>query len=497
LIFTVAELASLDVESTLENLTPDCNGRTVHDVIDIISQKLTARLMNPSASESEDKFLSDDDDDDLDDLEGFDWELGIHPPSDAESTNLISTQMPRTVRERLRRDLNATRSAGIRVGLLKLNTSQVADTISLSIRASKLGILEETLEAWGLQASDYLVLLLHYPKGYPSISEFLKSAPKQSDLRLHFGKCAAPKPSMKSAKWAFSDPTSRKLRATEKETTDSELHDCKDDFHHLHMSTAIDSLLNEQLSALISLRRSYSVSWDNAQNLLFQTSRDLSVGRKDLDEMHSEQNAESDEEHIITKAAPKGLHHDLAMDSEETFNVSLVCMQFALRRFAKCTKYCMVCHQKMQGNFEAVKPYVCSDSLCLYQYLSLGLGTTIEHEIISSPHVVDLLISFFYAAINQKRVREFPRGLGLKAFSTGTLKEPNHHFKVDAYFPERILRFGGSSQEIKPFLREGKIFLLIVSSIGSVSTEHTIDYGKYHPLIHPWCYDCVVMHVKG
>ncbi len=47
-------------------------------------------------------------------------------------------------------------------------------------------------------------------------------------------------------------------------------------------------------------------------------------------------------------------------------------------------------------NLEALKPYVCDKPLCLYQYMSLGFGPSIEHEIISQPYVVDLLTTFCY-----------------------------------------------------------------------------------------------------
>ena len=31
-----------------------------------------------------------------------------------------------------------------------------------------------------------------------------------------------------------------------------------------------------------------------------------------------------------------------------------------------CSRYCIVCHKKLDTNFEALKPYVCSSGLCAY-----------------------------------------------------------------------------------------------------------------------------------
>ena len=51
-----------------------------------------------------------------------------------------------------------------------------------------------------------------------------------------------------------------------------------------------------------------------------------------------------------------------------------------------------------EEEFEALKPYVCSKPLCLYQYMSLGFGPSVEHEIATQPYVVDLLVSFAYTS---------------------------------------------------------------------------------------------------
>jgi ubiquitin-conjugating enzyme E2 Q len=43
-----------------------------------------------------------------------------------------------------------------------------------------------------------------------------------------------------------------------------------------------------------------------------------------------------------------------------------------------CTRYCIVCHNKLNNDFEALKPYVCDSKLCAYQYYSLNRGPSLE-----------------------------------------------------------------------------------------------------------------------
>lgn len=69
----------------------------------------------------------------------------------------------------------------------------------------------------------------------------------------------------------------------------------------------------------------------------------------------------------------------------------------------------------MEEGFQTIRPYVCSRDLCLEHYFSLDLGPGIEHEVINNPYVVDLLVSFFYVAVSSHKLRDFPRGLRLKA----------------------------------------------------------------------------------
>ena len=53
-----------------------------------------------------------------------------------------------------------------------------------------------------------------------------------------------------------------------------------------------------------------------------------------------------------------------------------------------CPRFCLVCHQQLQEDLDALKPYVCSSKLCTYQYYNLNRGPSLEARPTRSAHVV-------------------------------------------------------------------------------------------------------------
>lgn len=43
-----------------------------------------------------------------------------------------------------------------------------------------------------------------------------------------------------------------------------------------------------------------------------------------------------------------------------------------------CPRYCLVCHDRLQTDYVALKPYVCNSPLCTYQYYHLNWGPSLE-----------------------------------------------------------------------------------------------------------------------
>ncbi|KAJ3187284.1 hypothetical protein HDU85_006571 [Gaertneriomyces sp. JEL0708] len=113
-----------------------------------------------------------------------------------------------------------------------------------------------------------------------------------------------------------------------------------------------------------------------------------------------------------------------ALDDQEYMSFPLLTMRYVLRKL-------------VSANFEVLKPFVCDSSLCTFQYLSFGIGPSIELEILHHPTVVDLLVSLAYAAAANKRLNPFPVGIE-SAKVIRSAKEQGHitswngsHFAVE------------------------------------------------------------------
>ncbi|WWC62233.1 uncharacterized protein I303_104829 [Kwoniella dejecticola CBS 10117] len=81
-------------------------------------------------------------------------------------------------------------------------------------------------------------------------------------------------------------------------------------------------------------------------------------------------------------------------------NVPLVAFHWVIRRFMEAPKYCLNCGSEV--SLPALRPYVCDKPLCIYGFMSLGLGPSVEHTIITHPAVVDILLSFAHCAASSE-----------------------------------------------------------------------------------------------
>ncbi|POR33901.1 Poly [ADP-ribose] polymerase 8 [Tolypocladium paradoxum] len=381
---------------------------TVSDVLEFISDRLSTRLSAAVDGTLWDPaVLSSDESDDEKKLEFADdsfsdSEISVEAGSSASYPAVMTLLMERSDIAALKKALMKAQSAGISVGLLPAERGRAPKVTSLSVRVSQLGLPADALEAWDLKPNEYLVLLVSFTAGYPSLKRYLELSMDQDDVRFRFGKCAAAKPSLLTARLAFSEDEV----LGDDESAGANQGICDAAFLPNHVSRSIDRQLNRCLHKLLALRRSQRVSWTSAQNALSTLERNPHFGISSI--------SGADEEPMLGSHAPLALHHDYALDDEEQMSIPLVAMQLALRQLAHCTEYCMACHAKLEDGPGSLKPYVCASPLCLYQYLSLGFGPSLEHEIINSPYVIDLLVSFFYSATKSGLLREFPSGLALK-----------------------------------------------------------------------------------
>ncbi|KAG5983058.1 hypothetical protein E4U55_000900 [Claviceps digitariae] len=437
MVFTSSETCSNNIVRRLEQLSATSRGYSLHRMIEVISNGL-ASVLDETHHDAEsndigegDEGHSEGDDTDMEfeefepidvvDDEYFEVQAISRPISrpmfDTETT--VSQNVDGL--QRIQRELKASKLAGFSVGIYSLYSlleECPAGIVSLSIRVSKLNLPSAAISAWGLESTDYLVLLVKFLGPYPDSAAILSATSPSQPVEFRFGKCKFPKPSVQCARMAFRPILNRNDESDpghEPENDSMQPSETQDklSFNSIYMSSTIDYLLNRRFFKLLKLRLDHHCSWDMAQILLNQS--EGQVGTND----RASENAncgEGSSKSSLSSNGPSSLYYDDSLEDECRENLSfiLVAMRFSLRRLCKCTEYCMVCHQRRGNDIQTIKPYVCSKSLCLYQYLSLAFGTSLEAEIINSPYVVDLLISLFYSSLATGCLREFPCGLALK-----------------------------------------------------------------------------------
>ncbi|KAI9801480.1 MAG: hypothetical protein M1833_002712 [Piccolia ochrophora] len=312
---------------------------------------------------------------------------------------------------RLRNDLRAAKDAGFKLSVLGgLQNGAPDGSVSLSCKIAKLGISHEAMQAWGLNAHQYMILVIRYRSGYASIERLvaegnwsmLRSVDTRIGVSNHY------KPSQTEVISAFSKPSTSSWQQSN-EVNDNGMGHGRTGFRGLFISTPLNELMNERFVHLLKLRLQLGINWGGAEALYNDYQGKAMDGSESLDSKYYER----DESRISLPPFVMADHLlDIAAASQPR-SFPLLAAQFCLRHVVRCTEFCLVCHCKVDANFEALKPYVCSKPLCLYQYMSLGFGPSIEFEITSQPDVVDLLVSFCYASAVFGKLCHFPTGMSL------------------------------------------------------------------------------------
>ncbi|KAJ2997295.1 hypothetical protein NUW58_g693 [Xylaria curta] len=309
--------------------------------------------------------------------------------------------------KRICQDFRVVQDAGFRVGkICGMHHGSELSIMTVSVKARKLGLSREIHEAWNLEPSDYVLLLMRYTGYYVSLDDALNGSVGHTSLEFRLRKCSKYRPtSIEEATKAFSpaleshQQTKAVQNAVSKDNSVSTF----------GVGDSIDLLLNGDFLAMVKIRKeNKNASWDDSRIIHSKLALP--------DENNESTNISLDS--IADTDLPPILGEDHLLSSQPV-SLPLISMQFALRYLIKCTDYCMICHNKVNGNSEAVKPYVCGKPLCLFQYMSLGLGPSIDDEIIAHQYVVDLLISFCYSSLRfdgnlVPKMREFPLGLDLQ-----------------------------------------------------------------------------------
>ncbi|KAI5925928.1 hypothetical protein F4810DRAFT_656743 [Camillea tinctor] len=402
----------------------------VSDMLQNLSDRLCRCLESDSSAEGHDHSNLDADSDgndsdpiyeeDSDENILFDYDDGddLDDFGTEDLYNSTAKETDPSILKRIRQDFRAVRDSGFKVGRIcgfeHINHHNI---VSASVRIDKLGLSEETLEAWDLASTDYIVLLINYTGGYLTYEDMITKPAEQCRLKFRVRKCPKYRPTLHQALAALSlasleSKKQNSCRAQdEQEQADMEL-------SLPWVGESLDMFLDKELIPMMKLRKLKGVSWDKAKKMYSEAVVSLTSGQ----EVHNNDplsTQDDGEEEIRSKTQLPPILASDALDSSDETSFPLVATQFALRYLIRCTEYCMICHEKVQGNFESLKPYVCGRSLCLFQYMSLGFGPSIDHEIINQPYVVDLLASFCYSSLvgngSGVKMRELPTGLSISA----------------------------------------------------------------------------------
>jgi ubiquitin-conjugating enzyme E2 Q len=310
--------------------------------------------------------------------------------------------------QRIRRDLRQVSNAGYKVGLIDgFGARSTTGIASISVRVSKLGITEQAMVAWDLEPTDYVVLLLRYcGPTYPSLEKVLELPPNPPQVQFRLGKCNQFKPTWEQAVAAFNTQQKWSQQPDPQPANDTAAG--KVVFEKLFLSNSMDSFMNDCFISLVKIRRNFGYDWDRANQYRLEAETFPAGSTKPWSYVKDDNmDILTAPEHAGSLGSKQVSYPDHLLDDGSTKEGSLplVAMQFAMRYFVRCTEYCLRCHRRLDKDFEALRPYVCSDPLCLFQYMAMGLGPCVEHEILNQPCVVDLLVSLCYAATFEIHMR--------------------------------------------------------------------------------------------
>ncbi|TGO10341.1 hypothetical protein BTUL_0138g00280 [Botrytis tulipae] len=425
MIFTKSEGAPKAVNEALERLMTSSTGTRLPDLISSISKKLQI-LLSAGSRRSPISLDEEDEDDEMEDLEedeseddsGFSDEEEEDFPDEpitfsngntvSISTSRLTSKAAAQLNRRIRADLRAVRLLGHRIGILSgMKAESHSGILSISIQATKLGLSEEAMQAWDIEPHQYLTLLIRYSDGYKTYEALIAEPAKNSGIEFRVGVCNGYKPSVAAAFSAFSDSKNFGDKASSNDGSHSQ--EQNGGFSNIFISSSLNEFINTKMISMLKIRNATGLGWENAKKFL-----DERQGRplEEHADLYSD-NDPSDKDAIESHATRISANDHLTDNDGGSLSFPLLAAQFALMYLVRCTEFCLVCHDKITGGFEALKPYVCDKPLCLYQYMSLGFGPSVEHEIKTQPYVVDILLNFCYTSACSARIREYPTGMSL------------------------------------------------------------------------------------
>ena len=401
------------IPTTLASLSSQVKGKTLLETLVKVATALDNALDPTAPVEiSDDEQLEDGEIDyDVDDYDDDDIYSGKPHTAAAVRTTAMKSPAEAITAQRIRSDLRAVKRAGFKVGIL--GNLEGTGIVCVSIRITKLGISEEAMKAWGLRRKQYLILMIRFLDGYQTIEQVQNEPTLSNRTQIRLGLCESYKPTFDDATNLFTRApasASSKCATSKPPQINPKEAAAKDTLDPLFIDSPLNGLFRERFAAILKYRLACAYPWGGAE-LFFHD-----VQGKNFNDVDTADPRYLAHEDMKGRTLPQIVTADTIEEtiSGIALSLPLVAMQFLLRHFVRCTEFCLVCHCRVDGTFEALKPYVCSRPLCLYQYMSLGFGPSIGWEIITQPYVVDVLTSFCYISARNGKLKDFPTGIAMR-----------------------------------------------------------------------------------
>ena len=366
---------------------------------------------------------------------------------------------PSPIQVRISEDLRNLRQHGYYYGVLAgMSEVSTDNLLAVSLRTSDLGLSPEMLMAWDLDPGVFIVLLIRLRSHYVAYETLINSPRSSVDLDFRIGKCARYKPSLEDALSSFGSTPDPDSAAKSGHVSEASR------FGKILVSTSLSRFMNEYFLNLARYREDHNCSWASAVSDIVNRSMNIAAAKASDD-----RSSISASQNSCQKSFP------------------LLAMQFAMDQLKNCTEYCQACHARLSKSHRSLKPTVCSRDLCLYQHISLGMGRSVEYEILCQPNVVDLLINFCYAALEASiggvtcPIRSYPSNSPLRIPDWCNPLKGIYSNKVH-YRPSFVVStpsYGDSRASISQF-SPGQWVVIYVGTLASNPSTHTLT-GAYQP----------------
>ncbi|GAA6028379.1 hypothetical protein JCM8097_007003 [Rhodosporidiobolus ruineniae] len=359
---------------------PKQANRSLEGIIEHLVHRLVQGLPSPYTKQGqetdEDEGLVSDDD-----------LYGLHASVGQDSATLKA----------LRSDFKDLLAEGYRPGYTRL--SELDLVVSVSKKVGSLGVPARALQAWDSQLITgqvvYLVVLMNFGSKYPVDLDNQTSG----QVKFKVGISPKYKPSKAAIGAAFRSHSSNTYT--------------KGEFEAISLSAPLDALLNNKFQEILGTRRCNDrCGWAAAEQHCFGVEKHgMEVDRKLAKAADKEEKATAEAQAQTLPADPMS-----SSSMSKANNFPLLAFTYALRRFIMCPRFCLNCYRRCDQNITALKPFVCETPLCLFQLIALGLGPSLEHELITNTPAVDLLVQLCYTAAREGGLKDdmFPTGLELK-----------------------------------------------------------------------------------